>query len=256
MDSARHFLPLGLLMATIDAMAATKLNVLHWHITDAESFPLESAAFPQLAQAGAWAPQATYSAAEVPSHALRRPSRQQQHTLLAHSALNLPNTKHPSASGGASLPPQVRRLVRYARGRGVRVIPEFDIPGHGSWGRAFPSLMACKDTLDPTQDAVYEFLAAFLGMRSHMRLTRRRRRLARWITPARLLIPVLAPLFASPWAQGRRERSSTTISSSWEATRWTKRVSAAIRGWRRGWRSATGRRTSCLGTSGAGCVAG
>lgn len=53
--------------------------------------------------------------------------------------------------------------MRYAAARGVRVVPEFDIPGHGSWGRAYPGLMACKDTLDPTNDAVYEFLRVFLG---------------------------------------------------------------------------------------------
>lgn len=64
-DSSRHFLPLGTLLSTVDAMAATKLNVLHWHITDAESFPLRSAAFPRLAEAGAWAPEATYSPADV-----------------------------------------------------------------------------------------------------------------------------------------------------------------------------------------------
>ena len=119
LDSARHFLPLPTLLRTIDAMAATKLNVLHWHITDAESFPLALPGFEDLAQAAAWHERAVYR------------------------------------------PGDVAAVVEHARARGIRVVPEIDIPAHGSW-RARPELMACEDTLDPTKDAVYTFLASFL----------------------------------------------------------------------------------------------
>ncbi|WP_246876546.1 family 20 glycosylhydrolase, partial [Pantoea ananatis] len=34
LDSARHFIPLPDIKRQIDGMAAAKLNVLHWHLTD------------------------------------------------------------------------------------------------------------------------------------------------------------------------------------------------------------------------------
>jgi hexosaminidase len=50
LDTARNFLPLYAMKRTLDAMAASKLNVLHWHATDSQSFPLESPRVPQLAR--------------------------------------------------------------------------------------------------------------------------------------------------------------------------------------------------------------
>lgn len=47
LDSSRHFIPLKDIKRNIDAMAATKMNVFHWHVTDSHSFPLESRRVPQ-----------------------------------------------------------------------------------------------------------------------------------------------------------------------------------------------------------------
>ena len=47
-DSSRHFLPVALIRAHIDAMAYNKMNVLHWHIVDTASFPYVSTAYPAL----------------------------------------------------------------------------------------------------------------------------------------------------------------------------------------------------------------
>lgn len=57
----------------------------------------------------------------------------------------------------------MQELVQYAQYRGVRIMIEFDVPGHGSWGAGIPQLMACPVVLDPTADYTYEFLAQFLG---------------------------------------------------------------------------------------------
>ncbi|KAH8067809.1 N-acetyl-beta-D-galactosaminidase [Aureococcus anophagefferens] len=47
-DCARHFIPLTYLEAVVDGMAFSKLNVLHLHLSDQESFPVESRRFPEL----------------------------------------------------------------------------------------------------------------------------------------------------------------------------------------------------------------
>lgn len=46
-DTSRHFLPVELIYRLIDSMIITKLNVLHWHLTDSEAVPIESKAFPR-----------------------------------------------------------------------------------------------------------------------------------------------------------------------------------------------------------------
>ncbi|XP_057248562.1 beta-hexosaminidase 1 isoform X2 [Beta vulgaris subsp. vulgaris] len=47
-DTSRHYLPLNVIKHIIDSMSYAKLNVLHWHIVDEESFPLETPSYPYL----------------------------------------------------------------------------------------------------------------------------------------------------------------------------------------------------------------
>src|SRR5688500_2132027 len=51
-DVARHFQTMEVLKRTLDAMAAVKLNVLHWHLTEDQGFRVESKKFPKLHQLG------------------------------------------------------------------------------------------------------------------------------------------------------------------------------------------------------------
>lgn len=99
-DTARHYLPPAALKRQIDAMEASKLNVLHWHVVDAQSFPFQSTTYPALSGKGAYHPLAVFS---------------------------------PAAVAG---------VVQYGAERGVRVMPEFDVPGHSaSWGDAYPGVV-------------------------------------------------------------------------------------------------------------------
>ncbi|KAG8380724.1 hypothetical protein BUALT_Bualt06G0045700 [Buddleja alternifolia] len=48
LDTSRHYLPIEIIKQVIESMSYAKLNVLHWHIIDEESFPLEVPTYPNL----------------------------------------------------------------------------------------------------------------------------------------------------------------------------------------------------------------
>jgi hexosaminidase len=70
-----------------------------------------------------------------------------------------------------------RDLVSYARARGIRVVPEFEMPGHSTaWQVAYPKLASGTPptsirrdfgisdfALDPTREETYQFITRFLG---------------------------------------------------------------------------------------------
>ena len=72
---------------------------------------------------------------------------------------------------------EVRELVQYARDRGIRVVPEFDMPGHSTaWFVGYPQYSAQRPPIairrewggadaifDPTRDATYAFIERFIG---------------------------------------------------------------------------------------------
>ncbi len=71
---------------------------------------------------------------------------------------------------------QMREVVAYARARGIRVVPEFDMPGHsGSWLIGYPEYGSSAaptqlpvvfgihdESLDPTEEKTYKFLDALI----------------------------------------------------------------------------------------------
>ncbi|KAL5773816.1 hypothetical protein ACOSQ2_013740 [Xanthoceras sorbifolium] len=63
-DTSRHYQPLPVIKKVIDSMAYAKLNVLHWHIVDTQSFPLEIPSYPKLWD-GAYSIQERYTVADA-----------------------------------------------------------------------------------------------------------------------------------------------------------------------------------------------
>jgi hexosaminidase len=133
MDIARHFQPMEVVKRNLDAMAAVKLNVFHWHLTEDQGFRIESKRFPKLHQMG--------------------------------------------SDGNFYTQEQAREVIAYAAARGIRVVPEFDMPGHAtSWVVGHPELASApgpytierkpgifEPTLDPTREETYKLLDGFLG---------------------------------------------------------------------------------------------
>jgi hexosaminidase len=72
---------------------------------------------------------------------------------------------------------EIKELIAYARDRGIRVVPEFDMPGHStSWFVGYPELASgpgpyelekrwgvFDPAMDPTKESTYKFLEKFIG---------------------------------------------------------------------------------------------
>ena len=72
---------------------------------------------------------------------------------------------------------EIRDLIDYARDRGIRVVPEFDMPGHSTaWFAGYPELASGSGpyaierqwgifdpSMDPTDEKIYKFLGEFIG---------------------------------------------------------------------------------------------
>ncbi len=72
---------------------------------------------------------------------------------------------------------EVRAVIEYARDRGIRVVPEFDMPGHTTaWFVGYPDIASgpgpyqierkwgiFDPAMDPTRDSTYKFLDTFIG---------------------------------------------------------------------------------------------
>lgn len=65
LDTSRNFYPVPDILRTLGAMAANKLNVFHWHITDSHSFPILLPSEPELARKGSYGRDMIYSPADV-----------------------------------------------------------------------------------------------------------------------------------------------------------------------------------------------
>lgn len=65
LDSSRNYLSLDTIKRHIQAMGMNKLNVLHWHITDSQSFPFVSNSVPEMNDYGAYSKSQIYTSEDL-----------------------------------------------------------------------------------------------------------------------------------------------------------------------------------------------
>ena len=123
-DVSRHFQTKDAMLELIDAMALSKLNVLHWHLTDDQGWRIEIKAYPKLA---------------------------------------IDSKEYYTQD-------EIREVVQYAAQRGVRIVPEIDVPGHSRAAvRSYPFLGCVgkggklAHVYNPGKETTYEFLDKVLG---------------------------------------------------------------------------------------------
>jgi len=64
-DTSRHFLPLSLILRNLDAMEMNRLNVLHWHLCDSQSWPWRTKTYPELSEMGAYCSTCIYTSLDI-----------------------------------------------------------------------------------------------------------------------------------------------------------------------------------------------
>jgi hexosaminidase len=93
-----------------------------------------------------------------------------------------PRLQQMSSDGQYYTQDQIKDVIAYARNRGIRVVPEFDVPGHTtSWFAAYPELASAPGpyqiwrrfgvndaAMDPSRDHTYHFLDDFIGEMSRL----------------------------------------------------------------------------------------
>ncbi|MCX5333719.1 beta-N-acetylhexosaminidase [Streptomyces sp. NBC_00140] len=116
LDVARHFMPKDGVLRYLDLMAAHKLNVFHFHLTDDQGWRIEIERYPRLTEVGSW----------------------RARTKFGHRASPLWEEK---PHGGYYTQDDIREIVAYAAERHITVVPEIDVPGHSQAAiAAYPEL--------------------------------------------------------------------------------------------------------------------
>jgi N-acetyl-beta-hexosaminidase len=138
-DVSRHFMPVPLLMRQIDALEQMKMNVLHIHFTDSQSFPI---LLKDVKRANTHTSNTRTSNTQAGTDSDILP--------LSQLALNGSFCTHDKIY----TLPALRSLVRYAHTRNIEIVPEIDVPAHTlSWASAFPDIVItdCPHTTSSEQ---------------------------------------------------------------------------------------------------------
>ncbi|MFH8370333.1 beta-N-acetylhexosaminidase [Streptomyces sp. NPDC018031] len=131
LDVARHFTPKDGVLRYLDLLAAHKLNVLHFHLTDDQGWRIDIRRYPKLTEVGAW----------------------RSRTRFGHRASPLWDER---PHGGFYTQDDIREIVAYAAERHITVVPEIDIPGHSQAAIAAYPELGNSDVVDTSALTVWD----------------------------------------------------------------------------------------------------
>ncbi|MGW2650252.1 beta-N-acetylhexosaminidase [Streptomyces sp. NPDC001393] len=131
LDVARHFMPKEGVLRYLDLMAAHKLNVFHFHLTDDQGWRIEIKRYPKLTGTASW----------------------RARSKFGHRASPLWEQK---PHGGYYTQDDIREIVAYAAERHITVVPEIDVPGHSQAAIAAYPELGNTDVIDTTALTVWD----------------------------------------------------------------------------------------------------
>ncbi|MFF7902046.1 beta-N-acetylhexosaminidase [Streptomyces sp. NPDC007920] len=131
LDVARHFMSKDGVLRHLDLMAAHKLNVLHFHLTDDQGWRVEIKRYPRLTETGSW----------------------RARTRFGHRASPLWDDR---PHGGHYTQDDIREIVAYAAERHIAVVPEIDVPGHSQAAIAAYPELGNTDVVDTAALTVWD----------------------------------------------------------------------------------------------------
>ena len=116
LDVGRHYFPVAFVKKYIDYLALHKMNYFHWHLTEDQGWRIEIKKYPKLTEVG---------------------SKRNGSIIGSYPGKGSDNTPE----GGFYTQEEVKDIVKYASDRFITVIPEIEMPGHGSAAiAAYPEL--------------------------------------------------------------------------------------------------------------------
>ena len=118
LDVGRHMFPADFIKRYIDIIAAHKMNVFHWHLTEDQGWRMPIEKYPKLESIAAW----------------------RKETLIGHYT-DKPRKFDGKPYGGFYTKEEIVDIIEYAKQRSVTIVPEIELPGHATAAlSAYPEL--------------------------------------------------------------------------------------------------------------------
>ena len=135
LDESRHFQGMAMVKRLVNEMLRLKMNTFHWHLVDDPGWRIEIKGYPKLTSEGSLS---DYS-----------------HWFLGADKWK---DAYPDRSRSYYTQDEIKQIVEYCAERGIRVIPEIEVPGHCfAAAHVYPELMAKGD--NDTDPAIYDVIA-------------------------------------------------------------------------------------------------